>query len=60
MSKNIERDVRSEGSWKASASGGLDEVAVGNGIVHTGGDKGGLEDKKKKKRAEGERESDPT
>ena len=43
--ENIERAVKSEGSWKSSASRGLDEAAVGNGTVHIGGDKGGLEDK---------------
>ena len=53
LSENIERVVRSEGSSKAGASRGLDEVAVGNGTVHTGGDKGGLEDKEEEEDAQG-------
>ena len=43
--ENIERAVRSEGSWKAGASGGLDEEIIGMGTILSGGDKGGVYDK---------------
>ena len=59
LSENIERAVRSEGSWKAGASGGLDEETIGMGTVLQGGDKGGVYDKRGKKRTEGEKDSDP-
>ena len=45
LSEKIERAIRSEGSWKAGASGGLDEETIGMGTMLPGGDKGGVYDK---------------
>ena len=40
LSKKIERAIRSEGSWKAEFSQGLDDDIIGRGTVFSGGDKG--------------------
>ena len=45
LSEKIKRAIRSEGSWNASASGGLDKVAIGMGTVLPGGDKAAVDDK---------------
>ena len=45
LSEKIDRAVRREGSWKAGASGGLDEEIIGMGTMLSGGDKGGVDDK---------------
>ena len=39
--EKIERAVRREGSWKAGASGGLEEVVKGKGVVHPERGQGG-------------------
>ena len=44
LSENIESIVKSEGSWKAGASRGLDDEIIGMGLVFSGGDKGGVDD----------------
>ena len=40
LSEKIERAVRREGSWKAGASGGLDEVVKGIGTEEPAGEEG--------------------
>ena len=40
LSEKIERAVRREGSWKARASGGLDEVVKGIGKEQPVGEEG--------------------
>ena len=40
LSEKIERAVRREGSWKAEALGGLDEVVKGIGIEKPAGEEG--------------------
>ena len=44
LSKKIERVVRREGSWKARASGGLEEVVKGKGTEQPVGEEGEVEE----------------
>ena len=41
LSEKIKRAVRREGSWKAGALGGLEEIVKGRGTEQQGGGKGG-------------------
>ena len=44
LSEKIERAVRREGSWKAGASGGLDEVVKGIGTEQPAREEGVVEE----------------
>ena len=44
LSEKIKRAVRREGSWKAGALGGLEEVVIGKGTELIGGGKGGKDE----------------